>query len=367
MNVLLSVSLDLLVAVLAPRALHLPYMPASASAREIIARVRSLEAIELAPSLAVQSRNADLSAEGKAAGADDDPQQIASFQDLIREEKFQEVERLVRAYVAAHQRSWKAYYILGYVQFRQRKIGDSVRALAKSLELNTDNADAHRILGRDLCIIGQYDFALREYAQVLRLDPASAETHYNIGRVYAIQDDFHKARQELEAAIRLDADYMEAYNALGFAMEALGDDAAALEDYQAAVHRNEERHGKFEAPYVNLAGYYNYRGKLDLALEYANKALALNPNADLAYFQIAKVCRARQDWKGVAEALEKAIAINSSRAQYYYVLAAAYRKLGKIEESQRAIARFQDLGKQDAEFERQRREADRGLELRPVE
>ncbi|MGD0011023.1 MAG: hypothetical protein ABSE93_21100 [Terriglobia bacterium] len=96
----------------------------------------------------------------------------------------------------------------------------------------------------------------------------------------------------------------------------------------------------------------------------------MNPRADLAYFQIAKACRARQDWKGVAEALEKAIAINPSRPQYYYVLAAAYRKPGKIQESIRAIARFQDLEKQTAEFERQRREADRatrGLELRPEE
>jgi len=308
--------------------------------------------------------------EEKPARADDDTRQIASFQGLIFEEKFQEVEPLLQTYLAAHPRSWKAYYFLGYVQFRQRKIGDSVKALAKSLELNTENVDAHRILGRDLCIIGRYEFALREYEQVLRLDPNSAETHYNIGRVSAIQDDFHKARRELEAAISLDANYMEAFNALGFAMEALGDDAAALEDYRTAVRLNEERQGRFEAPYVNLGGYYNRRGNLDLAVEYADKALALNPKADLAYFQIAKACRARQDWKGVVEALGKAITLNSSRAQYYYVLSAAYRKLGKTEEAQGAMATFQDLEKQNAEFERQRREADRakrGLELRPVE
>ncbi len=179
----------------------------------------------------------------------------------------------------------------------------------------------------------------------MRLDPRSAEAHYNIGRIYAIQDDFHKARQELEAAIQLDANYMEAYNALGFAMETLGDDAAALRDYQTAMRLNEDRHGKFEAPCVNLGGYYNRRDQLDLAVEYANKALALNPRSDLAYFQIAKACRTRKDWKGVTDALEKAIAINPSRPQYYYVLGAAYRKLGKIQESDRALASFQHLEK----------------------
>jgi tetratricopeptide (TPR) repeat protein len=361
-------SLGFLVGLPAP-AFHFASRPACTTLREAAAPAQRFRYPELALALAAQREDARAAAEEKAVG-DDDPQQIASFQDLIVNEKFQEVEQLLPPYLAAHPRSWRAYYFLGYVRLRQRKLGDSVKALAKSLELNPDNVDAHRVLGRDLSIIGRYDFALREYEQALRLDPTSAETHYNIARIYAIRDEFTKAQGELVAAIRLDPNYMEAYNALGFAREALGDDAAAPEDYQTAVRLNEERHGKFEAPYVNLAGYYNFRGQLDLAVEYAHKALALNPQSDLAYFQIAKASRTSRDWKGVAEALEKAIAINPSRAQYYYVLGAAYRKLGRIEEAQRALARFQDLEKQTAEFERQRREADRanrGLELRPVE
>lgn len=161
---------------------------------------------------------------------------------------------------------------------------------------------------------------------------------------------------------------MEAYNALGFALEALGDDAAALRDYETAIRLNEERHGNFDAPYVNLGGYYNRRGKLDLAVEYAHKALALNPGSDLAYFQIAKACRTKEDWKGVADALEKAITINSSKAQYHYVIGIAYRKLGKIKESDQALETFRVLEKQTAELESRRREArraTRGLELRP--
>ena len=352
------------------RAFHFSSAPASTTPPEAAGQVRRFHSTELALSVAAQGENAPSQVEKNAVSVDDDPQQIAEFQDRIVKQSFQEVEPLLHTYLAAHPRSWKAYYFLGYVQFRQRRIGDSLKALARSLELNADNADAHRILGRDLSIIGRYDFALREYEQALRLDPRSAETHYNIGRIYAIQDNFPKARRELEAAIQLDANYMEAYNALGFAVETLGDDAAALQDYQTAMRLNEDRHAKFEAPYVNSGGYYNRRGQLDLAVEYANKALALNPRSDLAYFQIAKACRTREDWKGVTDALEKAIAINPSRPQYFYVLGAAYRKLGKIQESDRALASFQHLEKGTAEFERQRREADRatrGLELRPEE
>jgi tetratricopeptide (TPR) repeat protein len=302
--------------------------------------------------------------------ADDDPQQIERFRDLIAKESFQELDPQLRSYLSAHPRSWKAYYCLGYVQLRQRRIGESIKSLSKSLQLNPNNAEAHKILARDLAIIGRYDFALREYQAALRLDPTSAEVHYNCGRIYTFLDEFRKARAELEKAIRLDAKYMEAYNALGFAVEALGDDAGALEGYLTAIRLNEERHGKFDAAYVNLSAYYNRRGKSDLALEYAHRALALNPQSDLAYFQIAKTCRAEQDWPGVVAALEKAVAISSWRPQYFYVLGIAYGKLGRSQESERAFQTFQHLERQDADFERQRREihrANQGLELRPIE
>jgi tetratricopeptide (TPR) repeat protein len=302
--------------------------------------------------------------------ADDDPQQIERFRDLIAKKSFQDVEPQLLSYLAAHPRSWKAYYCLGYVQLRQRRVGDSIKSLSKSLQLNPNNAEAHKILARDLVIIGRYDYALREFQAALRLDPTSAEVHYNCGRIYTFLDEFGKARAELEKAIRLDAKYMEAYNALGFAVEALGDDAGALENYLTAIRLNEERHAKFDAAYVNLSAYYRRRGKLDLAMEYAHRALALNPQSDLAYFQIAKTCRAQQDWPGVVAALEKAIAISSSRPEYFYVLGIAYGKLGRSQESERALQIFHDLEKQGADYERQRADIHRvpqRLELRPIE
>jgi tetratricopeptide (TPR) repeat protein len=314
--------------------------------------------------------NAPPQIEGNAETVHDDPQQIANFEDLILKEKFQEVDSLLRSYVAAHPRSWKAYYFLGYVQLQQHRITDSIKALAKSLELNVNNAEAHKLLGKNLSMIGRYDLATREFEQALRLDPSLAEVHYNLGKVYSIQDDFHRARKEFEKAIRLTSNYMEAYNALGFAMEALGDDAAAFEDYQAALRINEERHGKFVAPYINLSGYYNRRSELDVAMEYAKKALEMNPKSDLAYFQIAKAYRAKEDWNGAAKALENAIAIKPSSSQYHYILGIAYHRLGKVKESEQALESFRKLEKQTADLENQRREARRatlGLELRPDE
>lgn len=298
----------------------------------------------------------------------DDLEEITNFQNLIEEERFQEVEPLLEAYLSRHPDSWKVQYFRGYVLFRQRRISDAVKALAKSLELNIENAEAHKILGRCLSVIGRFNLAQKEFEEALRLQPGSAaEIHYDLGRVYAAQDDFHGARREFEAAIQLNPTYMEAHNALGFAMEALRDDNAALQSYQNAIRLNEARGGHFEAPYVNLSGFYNRRGQLDLALEYARKAIELNPNSDLAYFQICKAHRVKEEWAQAAEAVGKAIVIRPHVAKYYYVLSIAVRKLGKHDESQRAMQRFHELEKESENYESMRREARRaeqGLEDR---
>lgn len=295
-----------------------------------------------------------------AGGSDlDEPGLLQELANLIREGKFQDVEPRLVEYLKGRPRSSQAHYFYGYILFRQHRLGDAIRELAKALELNTDNAEAHKVLGRALSILGRYDLALHELNEASRLLPDSAEICYNRGRIYSIQDDFHKARAEFEAALRLNPDYMEAHNALGFALEALGDDAAALTSYERAIQLSEKQGARFDAPYVNLSGYYGRRGEFPTSLDYARKALALNPNSSLAYYQMAKTYRTMEDWSHTAEALEKAIALKPTSAQYHYVLSSAYRKLGRYEESRKAMEEFRRIEKQTADLEKQRRETRR--------
>jgi tetratricopeptide (TPR) repeat protein len=288
-----------------------------------------------------------------------DSESTAGFARLIKQEKFEEVAPLLVVYLKENPTSWRAHYFYGYVLLRQHRLAGSMDELAKSLELNTENAEAHNVLARVLAIAGRYDLALRELDAGQRLSPTSPEVYYNRGRIFSIQDDFHRARQEFEIAIRIDPDYMEAFNALGFALETLGDDPAALKNYEKAVQLNEQEHRQFDAPYINLSSYYRRYGKSQAALEFALKALKINPRSDLAYYQMAKAYRSMEDWPRMAEALEKAIAINPGSAQYHYVVSFAYRKLGREKESQAAIAEFSRIEQQTADLERQRHEARR--------
>ena len=287
----------------------------------------------------------------------DDPATIQGFEAEIRQGDFSQVEPKLRQYVADNPESWWGYYALGYVLFGQQKIGESIAALAKSLRLNINNAEAHKILGRTLMIIGQYDRARIEFEQAARLKPDSAEIRYNLGKLYSAQDNFPAARREFDHALRLDTSYMEAFNALGFALESMNLDAEAVENYARSIQLNEERDGGFVAPYVNMAAHYLRLNEPDKALEYALEAISIDPRSDLALFQAAKAYRTQKQWGKAVENLENAISINARVSRYHYVLGLLYRRLGDPTKSRAAFDAFERLEKEAANLEAKRRAA----------
>ena len=62
------------------------------------------------------------------------------------------------------------------------------------------------------------------------------------------------------------------------------------------------------------------------------------------------------DLSGAADTLSRAIVINSHSSSYFYVLSTVYRKLGKAEESRKAMEEFSRLDRESNEMEDMRRE-----------
>lgn len=300
-----------------------------------------------------RAQNARLdAAEGRVR---DDSRRIAEFEGYIRDGKFQEVEPLLAEYVKERPQSSWGWYALGYSRFAQQKIGESIKALSKCLELDIRDAEAHKILGRNLMIIGRFDAAQIEFEQAIHYKPESAESHYNLGKLHSIQDSWGPARKAFEAALRIDASYLEALDALGLALEALGDDAGALAQYEKAIALNEARGGKFASAHVNLSAYYNRTGDPQKAHDFARKALEIEPQSDRALFQKARADERQGNLDEAVNALNEAISVNPRASSYYYVLAGVYRRLGWMDESRKALDVFKRLERESSELEKKRR------------
>jgi tetratricopeptide (TPR) repeat protein len=282
---------------------------------------------------------------------------VAALERYIKDARWAEVEPLLQQYVGERPQSSWGWYALGYCYFAQKKIGQSIKALARSLQLDLKNVEAHKILGRNLMIIGRFDAAQVEFEQAIRYKPDSAESYYNLGKLHSIQDNWEPARKALDAAIRLEPSYVEAIDALGFALEALGDDAGAVAMYRRAVALNEERKGTFASPHVNLSAYYNRAGNPEEALEHARKALALDPRSDRALFQKGRAAERLGKLDEAADALNEAITLNPRASSYYYVMAGICRRLGLKEDSRKALEIYRKLERESNELENKRRKA----------
>lgn len=266
-----------------------------------------------------------------------DLEELHGFENYIREGKLREAEPLLRGYLKAHPDSARAYYDLGYILYTTHKIGASIEALSKSLQLDIGNAEAHKVLGLDFTIIWKLDEAQIEMEQAARLETNSAEIHYFLGRIYYTKNVFQLAKREFEESTRLDPSYMKAYNNLGLTMEAMGDDNAALANYQKALLLTKQLGLKSEWPYVNACAFYNRQNKPEQALPYCQKATELNPKSDQAFFETAKAHMSQKAWDQAATALESAIALNPRSGRFHYVLGTVYRKLGRSADSEKEM------------------------------
>jgi len=288
-----------------------------------------------------QGRPAASGIDAPAQAADADT--LKPLEKLIEEGQFEQAKPGLREYVKGHDESAKAHYDLGYVYFRTHEIGGAVRELSRSLELNVKDAQAHKILGLVCTFVGRYDLAEVELQAAARLEPKSPEIHYFLGRVYYTRQVFDMARQEFETAVRLEPGYMKAYNNLGLVMETLGKNDEAVKDYTTAAQMNEAQHLNSPLPFEYLSAHYNRMRQPDLAIKFATKALEIDAQCDLAYYDLAKAYQIENQWQNAADSAEKAIAINSSTAEYFYLLSKALRKLGKIPESEAALKKFEAI------------------------
>src|SRR6266542_3129512 len=85
------------------------------------------------------------------------PESLRSLEEKIAASRFQEVAPLLAMYLKDHPASARGHYDLGYVLFRTHNVESSVKELSRSLQLDINNAEAHKILGLDCTLVGRYD------------------------------------------------------------------------------------------------------------------------------------------------------------------------------------------------------------------
>lgn len=279
-------------------------------------------------------------APGALVRSEDGAADIRRFELLIEDQKYGEAAADLEVYARQHPDSWRPLYQLGYVYFRLHRIQESSKLLQKSLFLNDNFAETHKILAFDLNILGRPDLAEKELKQAIRLNPASYESHYELGRIYFERSSYVPAIEELETARRLAPDFVKVYHNLGLAYSGVGDNDKAVENFKKGLELNARQSKPSAWPLIDFGTYCNLQGEFVKARDLLLEAVKIDPRWDQAYCELGKAFRGLGRTAEAIVALKQATFLNPRNPEYHYMLAGLYTQTHQLDEAKEQLAEF---------------------------
>jgi tetratricopeptide (TPR) repeat protein len=155
---------------------------------------------------------------------------------------------------------------------------------------------------------GMDDGALRDYRAVLALDPRRPGVHFRLGRVLLARSqrggsdgaDEAEALKAFQQELAVDPTHASAAYEIAELHRKAGRLDNAREFFETAL----KHYPEFEEARVGLGRTLVALSKPELAVPHLQRAIALNPSGEVAYYQLAQAYRALGD----APAQEKALA-----------------------------------------------------------
>lgn len=171
-----------------------------------------------------------------------------------------------------------------------KNVEEAIKKLKKALSKNNNIEQAHMTLAKIYDSQGVNDSAIEEYKETLKLNPNNYEAFYALGRIYYKQKDYKNAEINFSNAVRIKADFINAYYYLGNT------------DY--------------------------YLAKPDNAKTYFKKAITLDPKFYNAYFNLGEIYRNENNYKDALTYYTTALKLNN-KSSYYLKIGECYKRLNQ--------------------------------------
>jgi len=198
--------------------------------RQQLPRGRSLAALRIS----VEGREVVVRAEGEVWNPESG-QLLLDFQvaDLARQAA-PLAARLVRRAGSPESLSAEDWYELGF-ELEASAVEEAKDAYERSLQLDTEHADAHLNLGRLIHEEGAAEEAESHYRTALRVRPKDSTATYNLGVALQDRGRLQEALTAYRRAVTLDAGFADAYYNMAGIHEELGNVAVAIQNLKTYI------------------------------------------------------------------------------------------------------------------------------------
>src|SRR5262249_41162445 len=162
------------------------------------------------------------------------------------------------------------YYSLGNMQFQTGRYADAIRSLRRSLAIQPEADETHRLLGRVIAATGDVEGALAELRRAIELR-ADWSSYNTLGYVLYSNSRYREALDAYKKAVDLQPTVADTHQMLGATYHMLGDISQAIGNYEHAA-----RLGSNANAFANLALAYYTAKRYDEARDAYLEAIKRN-------------------------------------------------------------------------------------------
>jgi len=234
---------------------------------------------------------------------------------------------------------------LAQAELMAQQLEASHDTLEKLLARDPRNADALKLQGDVLYLLGREAEAVSVLNRALEVNPRHTASRYTLARVHYQQNRIEESSALFRRLIEDDPDNYRAHDNLALCYAALQQNAAAVRHFMRALDLVHKAHPEYDVVYANFASYLLDRSEFEQAFQLAAESAKRNPRSARNFFLTGKTLVKLERYELSIRWLQKAAALDPTYTEPRYWLAQVYRRLGKHDEARRELEAFRELSK----------------------
>ncbi len=226
-----------------------------------------------------------------------------------------------------------ALFLLGYVQFRQRKCTKSLKSYTAGAVLRRPSPDDLLVVASDYVQLGDYADAARWLTVVTAEAPANPTAWYLLGRAQYMQDHAAEALAAFQRCLELrPLDVRAKYNQ-ALALERLQRPAEAVAAYRKAIGWAESSGLRDPQPYLDLGTLLLAEGRAAESIVLLRQAADRGAGNAMCFQQLGRALEADGQTDPALAAYHQAAALAPAAQRPHYFLGRLLRRLGRTQEA----------------------------------
>lgn len=252
---------------------------------------------------------------------------LATARNLVHAGKIAESEAALHSYIVSNPSSADAYFLLGYVYFREAKPKESLAAFTSGARYRHPAASELKIVASDYVLLGDFPDAQKWFAEVTRQTPDDSDAWYLLGRTQYNEDQFKDAIVSFEQALKLRPRYIEAQNNIGLAWQGLNKLDEAIAAYRKAIAWQGNQPSDPQ-PFLNLGTLFVNQNQPDKAIPLLEQASRLAPKNPKIHEELALALEAGNHLPEARRQLEMAVTLAPQASGLHFKLGRLYQREG---------------------------------------